>query len=140
MSAHGHRTVPHTADLRIEAWAGTREECLAEAVRGLVESFADTAGAHPRRTIERLVSAEGDADLLAAVLDEVIYGMDVDGEVPVRVAVRPAGGGGVNLVLSLAEATAVEIIGAAPKAVSFHELRCAVDGAGLWSCGATVDV
>lgn len=142
MSAHGHRTVPHTADLRIEAWAGTREECLAEAVRGLVESFADMAGARPRRTIERRVSADGDADLLAAVLDEVIYGMDVDGEVPVHVTVRPASGAnpGVDLVLSLAGAAAVEIIGAVPKAVSFHELYCAADPGGRWSCGVTVDV
>jgi hypothetical protein len=30
----GPRTVPHTGVLRIEAWAATREECLAEAVRG----------------------------------------------------------------------------------------------------------
>jgi SHS2 domain-containing protein len=36
--------MPHTADLRIEAWAPTREECLAEAVRSLVDSFAVVAG------------------------------------------------------------------------------------------------
>jgi len=40
----GHRSVPHTADLRIEAWGPTREDSIAEAVRGLVESFADISG------------------------------------------------------------------------------------------------
>lgn len=40
-SPHGHRSVPHTGDLRVEAWAPTREECIAEAVRGMVASFAD---------------------------------------------------------------------------------------------------
>jgi SHS2 domain-containing protein len=45
----GHRTVPHAADLRIEAWAATREECMAEAVRGLVGSFATVAGRQPCR-------------------------------------------------------------------------------------------
>ena len=45
----GHRTVPHTADLRIEAWAVTCEECLAEALRGLVGSFAAVVGRQPYR-------------------------------------------------------------------------------------------
>ena len=48
-AARGHRTVPHTADLRIEAWAPTREECMAEAARGLVGSFAAVAGSPPGR-------------------------------------------------------------------------------------------
>ena len=39
----GPRTVPHTGVLRIEEWAATREECLAEVVRGLVGSFAVAA-------------------------------------------------------------------------------------------------
>ena len=29
--------MPHTADLRIQAWGRTREDCIAEAVRGLAE-------------------------------------------------------------------------------------------------------
>ncbi|HEV8559398.1 MAG TPA: archease [Actinophytocola sp.] len=41
--SRGHRAVPHTADIRIEAWAPTREACLGEAVAALVESFADPA-------------------------------------------------------------------------------------------------
>ena len=34
----GHRSVPHTADLRIEAWAPTRDGCIRQAVLGAVES------------------------------------------------------------------------------------------------------
>ncbi len=45
----GHRSVPHTADLRIEAWSPSREGCIGEAVRGTVESFLDTSGARPER-------------------------------------------------------------------------------------------
>ena len=88
--AQGHRAVPHTADLRIEAWAATREECLAEAARGLVDSFAVVAAARPRRTAERRFIAGADEDLLVAVIDEVIYRLDADGEIPVTVDVRPA--------------------------------------------------
>lgn len=43
----GHRTVPHTADLRIEAWAPTAELCIAEAVRAMVWGFADLPMAAP---------------------------------------------------------------------------------------------
>jgi hypothetical protein len=49
-SQRGYRTLPHTADLRIEAWAPTREACLAEGVAGLVATFADTAKAEPEWT------------------------------------------------------------------------------------------
>ncbi len=136
----GHRTVPHTADLRVEAWAATREECLAEAVRGVVASFADTVGVAPCRRAGRHLAAGRAEDLLVAAVDEVIYRLDADGEVPVSVAVRRAGDGGVDLLLSLAEVGTVEIIGAVPKAASWHELRCGQDAPGWWSCGVTVDV
>jgi phage shock protein A len=136
----GHRSVPHTADLRIEAWAPTREECLAEAARGLVDSFAVVAAARPRRTAERRFIAGSDADLLVAIIDEVIYRLDADGEIPVTVAVRPAPDGGVVLSMQLAGVGEAEITGAAPKAATLHDLRCAAGPAGPWSCGITVDV
>jgi SHS2 domain-containing protein len=140
MAGQGHRTVPHTADLRVEAWAPTREACLAEAVRGLVASFVVVTGARPHRTTERHLAAGSDADLLVAVIDEVIYWLDTRSEIPVSVAVRQAGDGGVDLALSLADVAAAEITGAAPKAASLYELRCAPDEAGQWSCSVTIDV
>ncbi len=138
--ARGHRSVPHTAGLRIEAWGPTREECLAEAVRGLVDSFTAVAGRMPRRRVRCHLTAESDEDLLVAVLDEVIYRLDADGEVPVAVAVRPAPGGGAVLFLVLVPVAETEITGAAPKAASLHELRFAPDPARGWSCAVTIDV
>lgn len=136
----GHRGVPHTADLRIEAWGPTRETCLAEAVRGLVCSFADVTGAEPHRTRVRHLAAAPAEDLLVAAVDEVIYWLDAEGEIPVSVVVRPAADDGADLVLSLAAAGEAEIIGAAPKAPSLHDLRCAPDSSGQWSCSVTIDV
>jgi SHS2 domain-containing protein len=121
----GHRTVPHIADLRIEAWAGTREERLAEAVRGLVNSFAAVAGRRPHGRASRRVTACSDEDLLVAVIDEVIYRMDADGEIPVQVEVRSAPDGGVIVFFALVPVAAAEITGAVPKAASLHELLCA---------------
>lgn len=45
-TSSGHRSVPHTADLRIEAWAPTRDGCIRQAVLGTVESFLDLESAH----------------------------------------------------------------------------------------------
>jgi len=136
----GHRTVPHTADLRVEAWGPTREACLAEGVRGLVDSFAVVAAARQRHTAERRFIAGSDEDLLVVVVEEVIYRLDADGEIPVTAAVRPVPGGGVILTLALADVNEAEITGAVPKGASLHDLRCAPDAAGRWSCGITIDV
>ncbi len=139
-AGRGHRALPHTADLRIEAWAGTREDCVAEAVRGLVDSFAEIPAGHPGREADVLLQAGSDEDLLVAALDEVIYRMDADGELPVSAQVRPAGGGGAALAMTLVPVAAAEITGAVPKAVSLHGLRCVRDDSGRWSATVTVDV
>ena len=139
-AGRGHRTVPHTADLRIEAWAPTREECLAEAVRGLVDSFAVVAARPPGGRARRHLTARLDEDLLVAVIDEVIYRLDADGQIPVSVAVRRAPDGGVVVLFALVPVAEAEITGAVPKAASLHDLRCAPDAAGRWSCAVTVDV
>lgn len=138
--ARGHKSVPHTADLRIEGWGPTREDCIAEAVRGVVEGFADVSGAGCQHATCRHLTADSDADLLAAAVEEVIYALDAGGQIPVAVDVRPAAHGGIDLVLRAVDASTVEIIGAAPKAASLSGLACAPDASGQWSCAVTIDV
>ena len=74
------------------------------------------------------------------MIDEVIYRLDADGMVPVSVAVWPALDSGAIVFLTLVPVSEADIIGAAPKAASLHDLRCAPDAAGQCSCGVTVDV
>ncbi|EME66703.1 hypothetical protein G352_03851 [Rhodococcus ruber BKS 20-38] len=138
MNESGYRSVPHTADLRIEAWAPTRDECIAQAVRGAVASFADTSAAGPVRVRTRRLAADGDEDLLVAVLDEVVYLLDAAGEVPVDMAVD-AGAGTAEVRFSMVDAATVTQVGAVPKAVSLHGLRLG-RGPGGWSCSVTLDV
>lgn len=133
----GHRAVPHTADLRVEAWAPTRETCVAEAVRGTVESFAEVSGG-PSRVHRSTVAADTDADLLAAVLEELVFVVDTTGAVPVGVEVT-ATAEGAEVCFDLAEPGRVTQVGAAPKAVSLHELRLTRRGDGWW-CSVTLDV
>lgn len=141
----GHRSVPHTADVRIEAWAESREECLAEAVAATVASFVDTTDARNAATTEVLVGAGTDEDLLLDLLNEVVYRVDTTGQVPLHTEVE-ARDGGVRVRFAMADADKtdeVESIGAAPKAVSLHDLRFGRDGThhgAPWSCSVTLDV
>jgi SHS2 domain-containing protein len=138
MTVHGHRTVPHTADVRIEAWAPTREACISEAVSALVATFADTTAATPDGVITTEVTAESDPDLLVAALDEVIYILDTRGAVPCHTDLTP-GPTGVEMRLEVVPVSAAETVGAAPKAVTLHDLRFEHTDGG-WRCGVTVDV
>ncbi|SCG36510.1 archease [Micromonospora coxensis] len=134
----GHRAVPHTADVRVEAWAPDREGCLAEAVAALVETFVDTAGAQPRGETTLELPAGDDTDLLVGLLDEVIFRLETEGTLPLATEAR-AVDGGLRVRWRTVDADAVELVGAVPKAVSLHGLRFTGDGAG-WSCAVTVDV
>ncbi|MGE5720493.1 MAG: archease [Nocardioidaceae bacterium] len=134
----GHRAVPHTADLRVEAWAPTREDCIAQAVLGTVESFLDTSAAHPERTRRCRLSAHSDEDLLVAVLDEVIFLLDTGAEAPVDVELEPVDGS-VDVRFAMVDVGGLSQVGAVPKAVSLHEL-CLARGPSGWHCSVTLDV
>jgi SHS2 domain-containing protein len=133
----GHRSLPHTADVRIEAWGRTREECLIEAVCGLVDSFADVTGTRPT-IVEYLCLPEGtDEELLLALLNEVITRVDVDGRVPVDAEAEVVDDR-VGVRLAMAELDEVQVVAAAPKAISLHQLRFATGPRG-WACRIIVD-
>ncbi|MEU1289411.1 archease [Kitasatospora sp. NPDC005856] len=135
--------MPHTADLRIEAWAPTAEGCIGELVHAVVAAFADLSGARIVGERGCTVLAVSDPDLLAGVLEEVVYRMDADGELPVAVAVGPIegldGARRVTLRFRMADAATATLVGAVPKAVSLNDLDLSA-GPDCWTCGATVDV
>ncbi|GGS11257.1 hypothetical protein GCM10010169_64810 [Micromonospora fulviviridis] len=137
--ARGHRNIPHTADVRIEAWAPDREGCVAEAVTALVDTFVDTTGAAADGETDFRVPPGADADLLVGVLDEVIFRMDTAGELPLETEVRAAADGGLAVRWRTTGTDAVELVGAVPKAVSLHELSFAAEPGG-WRCAVTLDV
>jgi SHS2 domain-containing protein len=137
-SASGHRTVPHTADLRIDAWSPTREGCIREAVLGTVESFLDTLLACPKRTRRCRLAEERDDDLLVAVLEEVIYLLDTEGEAPVDIDLHNLDGD-VEVQFGMIDASTLPQVGAVPKAVSLNDLRLS-HGQHGWRCAVTLDV
>lgn len=135
----GHRVLPHTADVALMAWAPSRAECIAEAVRALVASVVDVTRAAPGDGVAFPIESESDDDLLVAVLDEAIYQMEVHDRVPVDVEVAEHTGGGAVVHFATVSTGDVELIGAVPKAVSWHDLRFGYSG-GTWRCHVTIDV
>lgn len=135
----GHRLLPHTADSLIEAWGPDRATCLTEALRALVDGFAEARDARPTEEVPLAASPGPAEDQLVALLDEVIYRLDVASVVPVRfrLAETPDGAvAGEMAVVPLEEAT---VVGPAPKAASYHGLSMA-GGARGWRCRVLVDV
>ena len=132
--------IPHTADVRIEAWAPDREGCVADAVAAMVESFVDTSGATADAEAEHRVPPGEAPDLLVGVLDEVIFRLETEAALPLATEVRAADDGGLLVRWRTTDTDAVELIGAVPKAVSLHELRFGRDEDGGWSCAVTLDV
>ncbi|SEG94818.1 SHS2 domain-containing protein [Thermomonospora echinospora] len=133
-SSAGHRTVPHTADMRIEAWAPSLEQCVAEAATAMVEGFADLSDAGPSTVREFRTESPDPEDLLVAVLDEIIYRMDAHGELPTSVTMH-----GPRVSFTMADTSQAVTIGAVPKAVSLNDLHIA-RGAEGWHCAVTLDV
>ncbi len=124
----------------MEAWAPTREECLAEAVTGLVASFVELPNLAPVATISVPLLGNTDEDLLLNLLDEVIYRLDTEGQVPVTVTVQPLPEPpGIQARLGLLDVTAGTVVGAAPKAATLHGLEFG-PGPDGWRCVVTVDV
>lgn len=135
----GHRTRPHTADVRIEAWGPTAAACYEEAVAALVAVFADVSGA-PAGIPHRFAVGPGSPErLLVALLDEVLTALDADGLVPRAAHVEQRGD---TLAGELVQVPvgAVRVTGSAAKGVSFEGLLFGPDGRGRWRCRATVDV
>ncbi|MEU8245575.1 archease [Nonomuraea sp. NPDC048916] len=140
--SRGHRAVPRAADIALEAWADSREECLAEAARALVETFADIGEAVPDDSVTIALAEETDAGLLVTLLDEVVYQVEVPGRVAVDVSIDERTGvtkGQVEMRLATVPVGAVDRVGALPKAVALHGLRFGRE-AGMWHAHMVVDV
>ncbi|HEY8524081.1 MAG TPA: archease [Acidimicrobiales bacterium] len=147
----GHRAVAHTADVILEAWAPDLPGCLEEAVAALAEVYARPAAS--AEGAEDAEPAEGPAPVgrpvrippglpetqLVDLLDEVLFALDTEVDVPVAAEVRVTDGGALDAVLRLAPRDRVEPAGAVPKAISRSELAVRQTPEGV-SCRFLVDV
>ena len=135
----GHRTVPHTSDVILEAWAPDLAACYEEAVAALLGTFLDVDRARvvDGRTVD-VDATTADAGLLA-LLDEILFVLDTSDLVPVAAHVESGGPGTLRARLDCADPESVAATGAAPKAIARSELRVDVDPSQV-RCTFLVDV
>ncbi|MBN1109857.1 MAG: archease [Methanomassiliicoccales archaeon] len=83
-----YRTLEHTADVMVEAYGDTLEECFANAAFALTDQMVDASQVLPRDMRE--VFAEGDdrESMLYNFLSELLFIFDVSGMVFSRFEVR----------------------------------------------------
>ena len=135
----GHELIDRAGDVAIEAWGADAASCLREALVALVESFAGV-GEPPATSLRPLATGPcGAEDALVSLLEEVIFNLDVASEVPVRFHLEPTEEGGFAGDMEVVPLARVEIVGPAPKAVSYHglEMKEAPEG---WRCHVLIDV
>lgn len=138
MSAAGHRAVPHTADVILEAWGPDLPACLQEAAAALVELYAEPGSpATARRSFH--LPARAPTAVVLDLVDELIFLLDTDERVPIAAVVGPAVGGGYDVTVDLADRATVAPTGAVPKAVSHSGLEVVEEGATV-RCRFLVDV
>jgi SHS2 domain-containing protein len=135
----GHRALPHTADVIVEAWGPDLPACLEETVGAFAELYADSTRARmaDRRRV-RLAPAPA-AELLLDLLDEVIFALDTHAAVPVAAEVTARGDGGLDATIALAARDSVTPTGAVPKGISRSHLQID-EGADRVTCSVLVDV
>jgi SHS2 domain-containing protein len=136
---HGHRAIPHTADVIIEAWAADFEACCREAVVALIQSCVDGSRASVCATHRFTVASASPDAILLDVLDEVIFVLDTETAVPVDADVVAVPGGGLEVELTMADRRTVRPTGSAPKAVSRSGLTVLRED-GRFLCSFLVDV
>lgn len=104
----------------------------------MVETFAESAVRSAAR-VPVVLEASDDEELLVALLDEIVFLVDVRGVVPVEVRLEEGEGGSVAGWFDTVSVSDVESVGAAPKGVSRSELIFEQEDS-RWRCRAMLDV
>ena len=76
------RLLEHTADMGVEARAGSREQVLEEMARGLAAMIYGDSPARAAVVTKIVVRGEDSVELLVRWLNEVVYWCEKDGMVP----------------------------------------------------------
>jgi SHS2 domain-containing protein len=133
----GHRSVVHTTDIEVEAWAPTCERCMVETVDALVDCFIVRPRPRPSESVEWSQPDNDPENLLADLLDGVVYHCEMFSQIPVTTTVdHPREW---HIRFETADLDAAVRHGTAPEAVSLHDLRLRPQPGG-WRCTAILDI
>lgn len=114
-STRGHRLLPHTADVIVEAWGSDDLACSEEAALALIEiCVSGEPDQEAGFWVSTFDAARG--DLVRRVLEEVVFALDTSEPAPVSVHLDRSAGPEITLRLGLAPRESVHLTGSAPKA------------------------
>lgn len=135
MTARGHRSIDHTADLALEIWGESEVGVLEQAAVALAELLMDGAevAMAERRTVS--IDALDREDRLVRWLSELLWLATGDGFVVARAAVALRDDGGLSAEVDGAVLAVAQEI----KAATYHDVRLAPDGDG-WRARIVFDV
>ena len=135
MTARGHRSIDHTADLALEIWAPDEVGVLEQAAVALTELLMD--GAEVPGTERRTVSLDAldREDRLVRWLSELLWLATGEGFVAARAAVQLREDGGLSAEVAGAPVAVAQEI----KAATYHDVRLGPDADG-WRAQVVFDV
>ena len=134
MTARGHRSIDHTADLALEIWAESETGVLEQAAVALTELLMDGAAVPTKDQRTVTIEALDREDRLVRWLSELLWLATGEGFVVAR-AVVELRDDGLSAEVEGAEVGVAQEI----KAATYHDVRLAPDGDG-WRARVVFDV
>ena len=134
------RLLEHTADMGIEARAGSCERVLEEMARGLASMIYGDSTAAATRDAKVVVHGEDPVELLVGWLNEVVYWCEKDGLVPAAFQVESISAVELRAVVS-GEAFDRQrhVVERSVKSVTYHQ-ACLEKTADGWYARVYVDL
>lgn len=139
MQAGRHWLHPAGSDLRMEVGGPDLHACLAAAVAGFAAALAEVPGNAPQRRERLELTGADPTDLLVALVDELIYRLDADGELVAGLEQLDADPQHLRATAVLVPLAATRVHGVAPKAATWHGAELA-EGPDGWRGQVTIDL
>jgi protein archease len=135
----GHRRSLQDRDCFIEAWGPDRVTCITEALRALVEEFAEVPDPVTTDVLPLAAGPGEGEDALVSLIEEVIYALDVFSVVPVRFHLAETEDRGIAGDMEVVPVEHASLVGPLPRAVSYRGLTMAEHPDGWW-CRVPIEV
>jgi SHS2 domain-containing protein len=140
MCEHRFEVIEHTADKGIRACGNTAKEALENAAFGVFSLMAELELYQPDRSVEIELEAPDAEILLHSWLSELLFGLEVEGILPIRFEVLDFSEWRVRARVAARKiGPDVQWLGSPVKAITFHELKFEASDSG-WIAQAIVDV
>lgn len=134
----GHRVCRTDHSVVIDAWGPDRATCLTDVARGLVETLFPDADAGTGDSLPVSISADCDDDLVAELVDEIVYFADELGLAVVDVSFDGTHGGVSGFFEVVPEAAAAPV--GLPRRGLVTRRRQFSGDDGRWFCHLVIDI